>query len=170
MRRGDVDRAAATPGDVTIAPATLDAIDARSGKPSRFATGNLSIKVEAARRLVAFLVAFGRGNGVLAADAFGRDRRAGRRGAGSDRLGVRASARRCGRRSRAPPVPPSPAQPAGPDDFGLLIARLAAEPTRANVAGRARGSAPAHRCAARGNVRRSDGARRGRRRRGSSAR
>ncbi len=119
------------PGDVTIAPATLDAIDARDGRPSRFATGNLSIKVEADPDawFSSWLSAFGTvlwpllrlaGVVVLAgvalaaiAWAFGRPRAA------------------------PPPAPPvvasGPAQPPPTEDFGLLIARLGAEPTRANV-------------------------------------
>jgi len=115
------------PGDVTIAPATLDAIDARDGRPSRFATGNLSIKVEADPDawFSSWLAAFGSvlwpllrlaGVVVLAGVA------------------LAAIAWAFGRPRTAPPPPqPVPAQPPPLEDFGLLIARLGAEPTRANV-------------------------------------
>ncbi len=118
-------------GDLTIAPATLDAIDARTGKASRFATGNITIRVEADPDtwLSSWLSAVGSvfwpllrlaGIVVLAALALG------------------AIAWAFGRPRAAPaPLAATPAvaaaQPPASDDFGLLIARLAAEPTRANV-------------------------------------
>jgi hypothetical protein len=118
-------------GDLTIAPATLDAIDARTGKPSRFATGNLAIKVEADGdswlsswlaalsgviwplvRLAAIVALAGLALAAIVW-AFGRPRRP---------------------KSAPPPAPVVPtAQPPPVEDFGLLIARLAADPTRANV-------------------------------------
>ena len=118
-------------GDLTIAPATLDAIDARTGKPSRFATGNLAIKVEADGDswLSSWLAALGgviwpllRLAGIVAFAA----------------LALGAIAWAFGRPRRPRPTPPpavvvEPAQPPPVGDFGLLIARLAAEPTRANV-------------------------------------
>jgi hypothetical protein len=119
-------------GDLTIAPATLDAIDARTGKPSRFATGNLAIKVETDGDswLSSWLAALSgliwpllRIAGVVALAA----------------LALGAIAWAFGRPRRPKPAPPPAvpvaevAQPAPLEDFGLLIARLAADPTRANV-------------------------------------
>jgi hypothetical protein len=117
-------------GDLTIAPATLDAIDARTGKPSRFATGNITIRVEADPEgwLSSWLAAFGSvfwpllrlaGIVVLAG------------------IALAAIAWAFGRPRVPAPLAATPlveaAQPPATDDFGLLIARLAAEPTRANV-------------------------------------
>jgi hypothetical protein len=120
-------------GDLTIAPATLDAIDARSGKASRFATGNLAIKVEPDSEawLSSWIAALGgvfwpvlRLIGIVllagialaaVAWAFGRPRP-------PKTVAV-----------VAPPAPPPFTGAPQIEDFGLLIARLAAEPTRANV-------------------------------------
>ena len=46
-------------GDRTISPTTMDAVDARNGKPSRFATNSLKIHVAGPSPLVTFAAALG---------------------------------------------------------------------------------------------------------------
>jgi len=46
-------------GDRTIAPTTMDAIDARNGKPSRFATNSLTIHVAGPSAVVSFFSSLG---------------------------------------------------------------------------------------------------------------
>ena len=121
------------PGDRTIGPVTLDAIDANNGRLVRFATNTITIRVagdpyagisswlpaaaDAVSGLVRMLIVFG-----LVALAL---------------LAIRWA---FGRKAAAA-VAPAPVPPAAPvasvpppaTDFGALIARLSAEPTRANV-------------------------------------
>ncbi len=122
------------PGDLTIAPATLDAIDGTNGKPSRFTTGNISIKVagdpgaaysnwlpavgSAFFGVFRLLIMVALVGVALAAIvwAFGRPKRP---AVPAEKAELAAVA--------------GPAAPLPVEDFGLLIARLHAEPTRANV-------------------------------------
>ncbi len=115
-------------GDRTIAPATLDAIDARNGKPSHFATNPITIHVDPAAsqppdvpnapnalvddllRPLAILVIVGAAAYALLW-GFGR------------------------RKTAPPPVPPPApsAPPASVDPLPQLIAALAEQRTRARV-------------------------------------
>ncbi|HMD02040.1 MAG TPA: BatD family protein [Candidatus Baltobacteraceae bacterium] len=120
------------PGTDTIEPATLDAIDARTGRPSRFATNEIVIQVvgdtdalsgwlPALSAVLGTLLRLG-GIVVLAGIALAAI--------------AWAFARPRARPAPSAPVaaanapPPSPPQPV---DFGLLVARLSAEPTRERV-------------------------------------
>jgi hypothetical protein len=121
------------PGDKTIAPVTLDAIDASTGRLVRFATNPITIRVvgdpyagignwlpaaaDALSGVVRMLIVFGLVALALLAIrwAFGRK---------APPAAVRAP---------APAAAPVAAAPPPAADFGALIARLSAEPTRVNV-------------------------------------
>ncbi|MBC5811562.1 MAG: hypothetical protein GIW95_12030 [Candidatus Eremiobacteraeota bacterium] len=116
-------------GDVSIAAATLDAVDASTNKPSRFATNGVTVR-------------------ILPADAAAARTFSGRRLAiiAAALLALAAAAfaalivlfARAQRQAHAPPKPapaPAPAAPPQPprDPLFDVLANLRAQPTRANA-------------------------------------
>ncbi len=112
------------PGDLTIGPATLEAVDARNGRPSRFATNSVRVHVAPVAGTFAGSVfdAVLKPLGILvlvAALAYAF---------------LRFSSRRASRPALpAPVVVPPPPPTAEPPALEAMVDALAARPTRSNV-------------------------------------
>ncbi|MDQ2908002.1 MAG: BatD family protein [Candidatus Eremiobacteraeota bacterium] len=122
---------ALTAGDVTIAPASLDAVDGRNGRPSRFITNTVALRIVGTRLGTALQASFGRAIRLTARIAI--------------LVALLAAAtlafawiRLRSERKRPSVAPPLPSAPNAPhEDFGVrlreLVQALTREPTRARA-------------------------------------